>query len=251
MSLETSPESCPVEKPKPKWGSTADVVPQAQRTKYETLESVIKTSRLGMADDPMLQYINEGKISTPWQQKLEDALESMVFSSFIDLHTAWTIDDGDAFLFYKDPAKPEKRWHKLVFLVATFLGQFTGSPHRKRRSEELMGKLDETLEDALGDDIPDMFYLNYLATTPSKQGRGYGTALCRAFTKEADARGVASYLVSSNVEANTSFYNQVGYRTIKMITLGEDDPTWTKPPVPVAIMLRNVPSEKRRPAQAT
>lgn len=47
---------------------------------------------------------------------------------------------------------------------------------------------------------------------------------------QADAEGRATWLCSSNL-ANTEFYEQCGFVGVRDFTLGEDDPTWTKPPV--------------------
>ena len=41
--------------------------------------------------------------------------------------------------------------------------------------------------------------------------------------------------MSSNV-ANEGFYNSLGFTTVARLTLGEDNPTWDKPPVPVDIV---------------
>ena len=53
---------------------------------------------------------------------------------------------------------------------------------------------------------------------------------------QVDERGLACYLLSSDVEANTAFYNRVGYRTVKTFYLGDNNPSWNEAPVPVALV---------------
>lgn len=31
--------------------------------------------------------------------------------------------------------------------------------------------------------------------------------------------------------ANTGFYNYLGFKTVKEVSIGEDNPTWTEPPI--------------------
>ena len=98
-----------------------------------------------------------------------------------------------------------------------------------------------------------MMQLSALATHPSKQGLGFGTILCTMVTTEvrrkiifhvvpflivsqADRRCLPTYLVSSNVKANTGFYNSLGFFTVKELSLGDDNPTWKEPPVVVAVV---------------
>ena len=53
---------------------------------------------------------------------------------------------------------------------------------------------------------------------------------------QADAEGRAVVLGSSNVAANTAFYNSMGYFTVDTFLLGEDDPTWDEPPFPFDVV---------------
>ena len=59
--------------------------------------------------------------------------------------------------------------------------------------------------------------------------------------RQADARGVQSWLVSSNT-INRGFYHSLGFEVVATFYVGEDDPMWTAPPVPVDIVSgRDVP----------
>ncbi|TFY54738.1 hypothetical protein EVJ58_g8681 [Rhodofomes roseus] len=108
---------------------------------------------------------------------------------------------------------------------------------QKKRIAEMMSKQDAAIKSALGDKIQGMFAVEGLATHPNKQGRGYGSALMAAANAKADALGVASWLSSSNI-ANTAFYESCGFAVVKEFAIGEDNPTWTEPPVIVRIMAR-------------
>jgi len=223
-------------------GSPTFVAPVPQRTKYEDLVNVTRTSAASAGKDPLYNYIYEHPITSRWKMRLSRILDSMALSSFVELKTAWVVDSGDAFIFFSDPAKPNKRRHKVVYNFAAFLGDLVvRSAEQRRRGKEFEEKIHAAIKEVLGDSAKEMFYLDHLATTPAKQGHGYGTALCRVFNGEADARGLASFVVSSNVEVNTPFYNDVGFYTVKEVVLGEHDSSWTKPPVSIAIMVRERP----------
>ena len=84
-----------------------------------------------------------------------------------------------------------------------------------------------------------MIAIEHVGTSPEKQGHGYGTALCKIATAQADARGMKSYLVSSNIKTNTGFYNNLGYFSAAKVVLGEDNPTWHKEPVTIEIVSKH------------
>lgn len=101
-----------------------------------------------------------------------------------------------------------------------------------------------------GDKIKDMFEIQFLATIPAKQGRGYGTALVKTVNKmvrrllgsifssmlritQADERGRATYLLTIDAYR---FYETVGYKLVGEDWLGVDNPNWTSAPVPVRVV---------------
>lgn len=98
-----------------------------------------------------------------------------------------------------------------------------------------------------------MVELDSLVTHPSKQRRGYGTALAKhvtdkvrtmhgqplrhlltrtrvRFRVQADALGVPTFLVSWNV-ANEKLHESCGFFIVAEFTLGESNPKWKGPPV--------------------
>ncbi|EKM54617.1 uncharacterized protein PHACADRAFT_185527 [Phanerochaete carnosa HHB-10118-sp] len=140
---------------------------------------------------------------------------------------AWTIDNGAAIICY-GPAKS------------------TLSRTDKAAVSVLVGALGMN---TLGDREEEAIYLQILATTPEKQGRGYASALIRTVTGIADAQRRATFLLSSNL-INTGFYNSFGFVEGAKIVLGNDDPTWREPPVVVLVgsgnlsTMRNVQMHK-------
>ena len=53
--------------------------------------------------------------------------------------------------------------------------------------------------------------------------------------RQADTRGSGCWLVSSNV-ANNAFYRARGFEVVKTFVIGEGNPTWGEPPVPIEIV---------------
>lgn len=104
-----------------------------------------------------------------------------------------------------------------------------------QRQQEFVTKMNDGLKEVLGDDIKSMFVVAGLATDPEYQGRGYASTLVRLASGMAYARGVGTWLISSNT-ANRFFYGSLGFVIKKTFYLGNDDPTWTGPAVPLDIV---------------
>ena len=58
---------------------------------------------------------------------------------------------------------------------------------------------------------------------------------CGPAASQADARGVASWLVSSNV-GNRGFYGALGFEVVRTFYMGAENPTWKQKPVPVDVV---------------
>lgn len=52
-----------------------------------------------------------------------------------------------------------------------------------QRGKEFGDKTAAAIKEAVGDRAAKMFSLEHLATTPAKQGHGYGTALCEVLNE--------------------------------------------------------------------
>ncbi|KAJ3488792.1 hypothetical protein NLI96_g2578 [Meripilus lineatus] len=154
---------------------------------------------------------------------------------------AWTIESGDAAVICVEPYKESQRPRKdkaLEAIVRRFMRiqvLFDTKEQQKRR-KEIGTKMEQLAEATLGEMQKEMVNLASIMTKPEKQGRGYGTALGKIVTDIADAEARDSWLFSSNVEANTGFYNNLGYITVATFLLGDDNPTWRERPVTIALV---------------
>lgn len=73
---------------------------------------------------------------------------------------------------------------------------------------------------------PQHWYLGYLGVMPTHQGQGYGAALLREVTEQADAAGIPAYLESSN-ERNLTLYKRHGFVVVeKFPILGRGPIVW-------------------------
>jgi ribosomal protein S18 acetylase RimI-like enzyme len=69
-------------------------------------------------------------------------------------------------------------------------------------------------------------YLMILGVASHLQGHGHGGSLVRALSREADRAGLPIYL-ETETERNVRFYERLGFRTLKQITLPLIDlPMW-------------------------
>ena len=53
---------------------------------------------------------------------------------------------------------------------------------------------------------------------------------------QAQKEGRATWLGSTNVAANTGFYNALGFQTVDTFYVGGENPTWTEGPLPMALV---------------
>ncbi|KAI0346912.1 hypothetical protein BDW22DRAFT_470807 [Trametopsis cervina] len=118
------------------------------------------------------------------------------------------------------------------------------SKQQIKRAAEFRDKSKEVIGRTLGNRKDEMVLLGDLATHPLYQGRGYGSALVKLVKDHADTGCRDIWLLSSNIK-NTGFYNSLGFFTHGEIILGEDDPSWTRPPVIINLMVREYQSKVR------
>lgn len=69
------------------------------------------------------------------------------------------------------------------------------------------------------------FYLAFLAVSPSKQGKGYGTALLEYQIARLDAERLPAYLESSNIR-NNPLYERYEFKVIKEMKLPNGPTEW-------------------------
>jgi ribosomal protein S18 acetylase RimI-like enzyme len=89
---------------------------------------------------------------------------------------------------------------------------------KRRFFTEFLPLLHDTKHATLGAEDDDSWYLVYLGTRPSGQGRGYARKLIEHVTKQADCSGKLVYLESSN-EVNPPIYRKFGFEMMRTVHL--------------------------------
>ncbi|THH31292.1 hypothetical protein EUX98_g2865 [Antrodiella citrinella] len=221
---------------------------QPKKLAFEHLSKTGEVTTAVLETDPLNKYLvfTEDRRTGWFHRVVPDFIRDLYMSEFVRQKTAWTLDEGDAFvcygfsLFSSDPAKAPSRWFTFVQPIVARLQPYFQSPEQNKRLKEIQTKLRPAMREVM-QTHKEMFCIEHVACTPEKQGHGYGTTLCKLVTAEADLRSLETYLVSGNVEANTRFYNNLGFFAVKTIVLGDDNPTWKNAPIKVDIMVREVP----------
>ncbi|GJE95587.1 GNAT family N-acetyltransferase [Phanerochaete sordida] len=209
---------------------------------------VFDTTKRANIDDPLNRYIKDtpdgGKPSGA-RTAAGRAVMYLSYSNEAHEKISWTINHGESYLRLGDPLHKKSRLARVVERVVGVLLVGLLTAEQKKRHGEFLRKLRAALEELFGDELERMVELTSIATAPERQGRGYASALVHIVTDLADARGVDSWVVSSNT-ANRGFYGSFGYKLARTIYLGGDDPTWEKPPVAVDIMVRKPKSMREK-----
>ncbi|KAK4494586.1 hypothetical protein PRZ48_013942 [Zasmidium cellare] len=89
---------------------------------------------------------------------------------------------------------------------------------RKRFFDEFLPLLNDTKAQVLGPRDASSWYLVYIGTKPSSQGKGYAKAAIEYVTKMADDNGQACYLESSHA-SNRKMYERRGFEVRKEVFL--------------------------------
>jgi ribosomal protein S18 acetylase RimI-like enzyme len=81
------------------------------------------------------------------------------------------------------------------------------------------------------------WYLSILATDPTVQGRGLGTALLNPVLRRCDDEGLLAYTETQKQE-NVSWYRRAGFEVADTVSLGDSPTVWClrREPVPGAAM---------------
>lgn len=215
---------------------------EPQKMRYRDILTVRASKKAAFKDDPMVEYLTDQETTTKSSLR---AMLNTIFAIFMWILIVrdgygYTIDGGKGCMTYLDPRQPR---NPVLSIVERFVAmfRFQETEEIKRRRQELGEKHAKAIKDALGNRKADMFYLERLWVDPATQGRGYGYSLAKVATDAADAASRPIYLDSSNIN-NTKFYNSVGFATVATFTIGDDNPTWNKPPIVLSIMLKEPPA---------
>ncbi|KAL4249111.1 hypothetical protein ABKN59_005785 [Abortiporus biennis] len=209
--------------------------------KYSDIPSTIETTDAVIPGDPLFNYLLESESNN--HERFRD--HSMrYFGMCIRVYSgvAWCVEDGRGFVAFEEHYKSRNGTEKILYGVSgivSIIMQSLKSREKRKRGAELKKKMQNLLDTTLGKDkLKQMVELTTIAVHPKLQGKGYGTQLGKVVSAVADSKGRECFLFSSNVKANTVFYNNLRYEIIDTFTLGEDNPKWDKEPVTIALMVR-------------
>ncbi|KAI0706902.1 hypothetical protein C8T65DRAFT_220779 [Cerioporus squamosus] len=152
------------------------------------------------------------------------------FAEAIRSRRILTIDHGDAILLFGVPGNNEPG--PITKTISPILRR-GDPPELQKRKMEFRIIVATLVKLALGPEIDEMLEIQGLATAPSKQGRGYATALVKTVHDMADAQGRKTYVITGDAQG---FYETVGYRLVAEDWLGIDNPLWDGPAVPIRIV---------------
>ncbi|KAI0650643.1 hypothetical protein C8Q79DRAFT_397400 [Trametes meyenii] len=205
--------------------ATATVEP----LRYGDISTAVRTTWDAMYNDSLSRYFRE--VDTfPGMEARHKVILALGYADQIYRGVAWTIDHGSAILTMGIPGHGRGVLPMIVPLLKLFYTR-----ELDQRQTEVAKKLAKMLETAFGNRLEDMIEVGGLATTPAKQGLGYGTMLMHFVNDWADKQNRAVWLFTTDAY---EFYETVGYSVIQEDVAGADDPTWEGEPVPLRIMFR-------------
>ena len=92
------------------------------------------------------------------------------------------------------------------------------SEGKRRFFNEFLPLLHDTKAATLGAHDDNSWYLVYIGTRRTAQGKGYCRKLIEHVTKHADVEGKVTYLESSN-DRNPAIYRRFGFETVRTVHL--------------------------------
>ncbi|KAI0773654.1 hypothetical protein C8Q74DRAFT_1368229 [Fomes fomentarius] len=144
----------------------------------------------------------------------------------------YAIDNGDAIIGFAIPGRKDAG--PLLPWIKPLLAKF-GTAEYWKRIGEFESAMKSIFDEAVGSQVDEMLEVQMLVTHPTKQGRGYGSALMETVNDVADAQGLSTFVVTSDPYR---FYEAVGYKLVGERWLGVDNPRWKGEPVPVRVLAR-------------
>jgi len=131
------------------------------------------------------------------------------------------------------PPGPEDRLHIVLSTYFKNMNRIGSREHRQVMIPDMAcNKAETTAKAAFSEQLQETFWVQMLATSPKRQGKGYGPLLLAALTDKAEAEQRTTWLRSSDA-SNMEYYERCGFTTIAEFRAGESNPTWLKPPVVV------------------
>ncbi|GAB0133051.1 hypothetical protein EsDP_00001468 [Epichloe bromicola] len=184
------------------------------------------------AADPLSLYLMGIDDADCWSSeklwKLHVRLMTYTYASYKFRGIATAIGtDFDAVALWMPPGTTNDDWLATIWSGTWRLCYQLSRESRKRFFNELFPALHDTKAEIMGHRNDDCYYLGYIGTKASAQGRGYASKLLRHMMCKADGENRAMYLESSNV-VNNRFYTKFGFELRKEIV-------FCRGPVPVRL----------------
>ncbi|CCM00286.1 uncharacterized protein FIBRA_02316 [Fibroporia radiculosa] len=218
--------------------------PELRPLAYADLPRAVHLLTKANEDDPSRHYIDDTPDACAKASEYANWIGLFIRSAReVTKHEAWTIGGGDSVVYYSPPSDTLSRRRKRLYAILDWLVNASGksltrifrtSQQRARRTE-LGTKMIAAISGGIGNRVDQLFSIDLLATAVDKQGRGYASRLVNQVTAMADAQFRGTWLITN--QYTVGFYERLGFVTVKEFALG-DDPTWTKGPVILCVMLR-------------
>lgn len=180
------------------------------------IPAMARTLASAFADDPIMSLLFNGPVPVPRTTRFFETMGR------VQLHHGHTyITGGDeAAAIWAPPGKWKLPVKDIVTSTPAFLRVFRG---RLPASLKILSVLEKNHPSE------PHYYLEFIGTDPTHQGKGFGSELMRPMIERCDTEGVGAYLESSK-ESNLAFYGRFGFETTKVIhhknPAGDPVPQW-------------------------
>ncbi|RDX44715.1 hypothetical protein OH76DRAFT_1486866 [Lentinus brumalis] len=230
--------------------------------RYRDVPRAVNATHQAFRNNTMQRYFEDAD-PAPCRDSRATISVTVGFAEAIRSRRSLTVDRGNAILLFGVPSNNEPG--PVTKLISPILRK-GDLPELRKRKMEFRVRIIALVKLALGPGVDEMLEIQGLATAPSKQGRGFATALvhtadlatsrctcgcpggARAASiyeecavpsasgrEQADAQGRKTYVITGDAQG---FYETVGYRLVGEDWLGIDNPLWEGPLVPIRVMLR-------------
>lgn len=174
------------------------------------------------AEDDVARYFIDVPDRTQWTEKEKWDLHVEILEYVTYAHImkglVTTIGDFEAVALWMPPGKNMDDYWTTLRSGMWRLNYRLSGEGKRRFFNEFLPLLHDTKASALGVHDDNSWYLVYIGTKPSAQGRGHCRKLIEHVTKQADAQGQVTYLESSN-ERNPAIYRRFGFETVRTVHL--------------------------------
>ncbi len=199
--------------------------PEVRAATEADVPSLAKMLALAFDDDPVfLWWVRRDERRAA---ALEEFFELMLRQGGIPHGEVITTPELDSCALWLPPGKWQARtsWWELVRSLPKLV-RLT-SLRRLPRAFTLVQQTERSHPDT-----GPHFYLFFLATLPSRQGKGLGSALLKTTLSRLDREGIGAYLEASS-QSNVRLYERHGFRTIQELHIPRSGPSlwcmWREP----------------------